>query len=388
MTGSPPTPFPWTSLDATTASELAALGDVRRWVETNVRLDAFSRALNEILGSEIRILVRRARPWTPRRGEDGGIGVLLAISDRGATATGAVLDIEPALATAIVARAIRRPVPVIVDTTRPPSPGAAGALAAILVAAARRAHADVTPRVLSAGDARTFVEDLSMRGEGEHAIELTFTVILADDAFRARLLVLRQAAFAAPDVPWTLARLSALGGIPLTLPVVGVASRSTVADVAALAVGDVWLPGAWGLGAPINSSTAMLAGPVFLAAPASETGVRAQLVEGSRIVLSGDVERLDAVEATMVEGEGKNTWVSAVGDVPVLVRVEIGEARMTAREWASLGQGDVVTLGRRVGGQVLLRVGGVPVALGELVSVDGEVGVRIGERLTGDTPSP
>jgi flagellar motor switch/type III secretory pathway protein FliN len=73
--------------------------------------------------------------------------------------------------------------------------------------------------------------------------------------------------------------------------------------------------------------------------------------------------------------------------VPVLVRVEIGEARMTAREWASIGRGDVVTLGRRVGAQVLLRVGGVPVALGELVSVDGEVGVRIAERVAGDPTS-
>lgn len=388
MTGSAPTPFPWTYLDAITASELAALGDVRRWVKSHVRPDAFAQVLSGILGAEIRILVRRARPWTPRRGEDGGIGVLLAFSDGDATATSVVLDIEPALAAAIVARAIRRPAPIVVDTTRPPSPGAAGALAAVLVAAARRAHADVSPRVLSLGDAQTLVEELSTRWDGEHAIELTFTVLLADEAFRARLLVSRRAAFAAVDAPWTPARLSTLGGIPLTLPVVAVATSSTVADVAALAVGDVWLPGAWGLDSSVSASTAMLSGPVFLAAPASETGVRARLVEGSRIVLSGDVERLDAAEATMVEGEGKSTWVSAVGDVPILVRVEIGEARMTAREWALLGRGDVVTLGRRVGGHVLLRVGGVPVALGELVSVDGEVGVRIGERLTGDTPSP
>jgi flagellar motor switch/type III secretory pathway protein FliN len=73
-----------------------------------------------------------------------------------------------------------------------------------------------------------------------------------------------------------------------------------------------------------------------------------------------------------------------VGDVPVVVRVEVGEARMIAREWAALARGDVVTLGRRVGERVLLRVGGVPVARGELVSVDGEVGVRIVERIATD----
>ena len=57
---------------------------------------------------------------------------------------------------------------------------------------------------------------------------------------------------------------------------------------------------------------------------------------------------------------------------------------MPAREWASLGEGDVVALGRRVGEAVTLRVGGVPVARGDLVEIEGEVGVRIVERLGGD----
>jgi flagellar motor switch/type III secretory pathway protein FliN len=100
-------------------------------------------------------------------------------------------------------------------------------------------------------------------------------------------------------------------------------------------------------------------------------------------VLSGEANAVG--EAEMTEAERDNTVLDAVGDVPVVVRVEIGEARMAARDWASLGRGDVITVGRRVGELVLLRVGGVPVARGELVNVDGEVGVRIAERLAGDT---
>ena len=69
--------------------------------------------------------------------------------------------------------------------------------------------------------------------------------------------------------------------------------------------------------------------------------------------------------------------VDAVGEVPVVVRVEIGIAEMRAREWAALGAGDVVALGRKIGEPVTLRVGGVAVARGELVDLDGEVGVRI-----------
>ena len=83
----------------------------------------------------------------------------------------------------------------------------------------------------------------------------------------------------------------------------------------------------------------------------------------------------------MADSEEGSALVDAVGEIPVIVRVEIGEARMAAREWASLERGDVVALGRRVGQPVVLRVGGVPVATGELVQIDGDVGVRIVERI-------
>jgi flagellar motor switch/type III secretory pathway protein FliN len=83
----------------------------------------------------------------------------------------------------------------------------------------------------------------------------------------------------------------------------------------------------------------------------------------------------------MAEIDENGALLTAMGDVPVVVHVEI--ASMTAREWASLGRGDVVALGSRVGEHVLLRVGGLPVARGDLVEIDGEVGVRIVERIGG-----
>jgi flagellar motor switch protein FliM len=88
-----------------------------------------------------------------------------------------------------------------------------------------------------------------------------------------------------------------------------------------------------------------------------------------------------------MDPDEKDDLVAAVGEVPVRVRVEIGEALMAARDWASLGRGDVVALGRRVGEPVLLRVEGVALARGELVDLEGEVAVRIVERLVGrETP--
>jgi type III secretion protein Q len=59
------------------------------------------------------------------------------------------------------------------------------------------------------------------------------------------------------------------------------------------------------------------------------------------------------------------------------VRVELGAVTMSAREWAALIPGDVVSVGRRIGDLASLRVAGIEVARGELVDIDGELGVRI-----------
>lgn len=77
-----------------------------------------------------------------------------------------------------------------------------------------------------------------------------------------------------------------------------------------------------------------------------------------------------------MSGEAEPT-LEVLEDAPVVVRVELGVVEMKARDWAHLSPGDVVTLGRKLGDPAVLRIGGVEVARGELVQVDGEVGVRI-----------
>jgi flagellar motor switch/type III secretory pathway protein FliN len=122
----------------------------------------------------------------------------------------------------------------------------------------------------------------------------------------------------------------------------------------------------------------------LLAAPDATLGICADLAGSDRIVLGGELKPLGAVEGPMDEARGSDALIEAVGEIPVLVRVEVGEARMAARDWASLTKGDVIALGRRVGEHVVLRVSGVPVARGDLVEIDGEIAVRIVERLDGD----
>jgi flagellar motor switch protein FliM len=64
-------------------------------------------------------------------------------------------------------------------------------------------------------------------------------------------------------------------------------------------------------------------------------------------------------------------------ETPVVVRVELGAVSMTAREWARLGPGDIIETGQRIAEPVVLRIAGREVGRGELVNVDGQVGVRI-----------
>jgi flagellar motor switch protein FliN/FliY len=72
-----------------------------------------------------------------------------------------------------------------------------------------------------------------------------------------------------------------------------------------------------------------------------------------------------------------DTTEQAVLDAPIVVRIELGAVTMTARQWSELEPGDVIETGCRIAEPVVLRVGGREVARGELVSIEGELGVRI-----------
>lgn len=84
-----------------------------------------------------------------------------------------------------------------------------------------------------------------------------------------------------------------------------------------------------------------------------------------------------------MDGETADAPLLAVEDAPLVVRVEVGTARLSAREWSAVSEGDVLTLDRRLADPVSLRVGGVEIARGELVDVDGELGVRVTSLLRG-----
>ena len=69
--------------------------------------------------------------------------------------------------------------------------------------------------------------------------------------------------------------------------------------------------------------------------------------------------------------------LTALSEVPLQVTVRLGSARLTLRELLELEQGSVLLLDRQVGDPAEIMVGDRVVALGELVRVDSDLGVRL-----------
>ncbi len=70
-----------------------------------------------------------------------------------------------------------------------------------------------------------------------------------------------------------------------------------------------------------------------------------------------------------------------LADVPLDVVVEIGRTKLPIRELLALDEGGVVRLSRTVGEPVDLLVNGTPAARGDIVVVDGRLGIRVTEIL-------
>jgi len=87
---------------------------------------------------------------------------------------------------------------------------------------------------------------------------------------------------------------------------------------------------------------------------------------------TGTIQKASAVEETTA-----GTLSNLASDAPIELQVEIARFSVSLGELQRLQAGDVLTTGRKIGERVSLQVGGQAFAEGELVDVDGEVGVRL-----------
>lgn len=358
-----PQPFPWHALESCRHEDLQAWRRIKRWAQASLSPARCMVEIESVVGMRARFHLRKALRGGPGPHIDRPIAV--EFETPGESGLRLRLEVEVGLATTLAARALKRPVPRLhFGSEDGDAESLAGSLAAILIAALRRAGADPL-RVRAAGPSSRLGP--FPREPAESFDTATFTVLVGDEAYLATVSTSRSVTNSGPPA-WNRDRLRNLGQTPITIPIIACTVSTTPREVASLLEGDAWIL----QNAPTLRS---LRGGVWLAAPDAEYGTRAELVDEGIIVLRGQREALGW--SPMIEPETNDALLDAVGDVPIVVRVEVGTVRMTAREWADLVPGDVVEIGRNLGAPVTLRVSGVEVARGDLIEIEGQIGVRI-----------
>lgn len=351
-------PFDPSSLPAVTAAEARRLDGAAARVRP-ARLASFARALGEVLGEAVRLealgvaTLGSAGATAPK-----GLGVRL---ERPVPRAGerVVVAIGPALAARAAARALRREPPELTRPAAASGDAADGAAAAVLAAALARL--DGAPSwVADVGDAAALAPaegvrvDLAVHVGGvAHAAALLLGGVRSDGV---------RASTTAPrprGATCTLHAIVAWGALPR-------------AALEGLAEGDVVLPGA-----RVDAGEVRLAGARATQALTARVGPDGSLVLGSRSVAMLPTTPPDAPDADAADLPGVDALDDALAQADVHVRVELGQVSLSAGEWSALVPGQIVALDRRAADGVVLRAGGRAVARGELVTVDGELGVRV-----------
>jgi flagellar motor switch/type III secretory pathway protein FliN len=347
------TAYPWRALESVPRTAARRAAQARRQVQAVLDPARLGAALGELTESEVSVIVQRVTCTEPRRRPLTALGFELA--DSGVCCA---LSLEPELAANVLARVLRRPITLT-------QPGAlddslSGALHALVFELARRAGARGALYLLEASDAQARAREVFVE----------VTVLVSGAAYQV-LVALELAELPKQREP----TLDDLGELPISLPLVIGWSLAERAALAELVPGNAWFPGP---GLWLDEAGA---GAVALAAPEQDRGLLATLSRDGKIVLRGGSVPLlpDAGELMPDQEKSEASLIDAVLDSPVVVRIEVGAVQMSAREWAGLAPGDVIESGCRIAEPVVLRVSGREVARGELVNLEGELGVRIRE---------
>jgi flagellar motor switch/type III secretory pathway protein FliN len=335
-----PSAYPWGALEPVTRAAVQVAAGARQALGASA--ERIALALAELLELPSEIVVRRSV-----LGRAPALGQTLWLSCDN-LALGVL--VEPALAAFLAARVLRRS-EALSDPEAALSPALAGLIGALAIETARRSG--VAMRLLGSPPV------------GEEALLADITLLLDGRPFSLSVFVV-----GAPTLTKEL-RLERLGELTLKLPLVVACVALERQDLLGLELGGALLVSE---GASINVDGV---GHGVLVGPHSERGIRVELRPDGRLVVGETTEaRLTVERDNPSQNEGE-TLTDVLLETPVVVRVELGAVSMSAREWARLGPGDVIETAQRIAEPVVLRIAGREVGRGELVNVDGQVGVRI-----------
>jgi len=279
------------------------------------------------------------------------------------------LRIDSRLVTRLVAFALKHE-GTLYDPRQPPNDALLGAVAAIIVKLIEDAQLGLAVQFI---DASLEIPDAA-RAHIEARVYIDATAYRLGIGVAMSPLLCHSTSMRAADC-------ADLGQMPLGLPLVVGTSLVTRDVLAELAPGTAFLSGS-GLWVDVAG-----AGRGVLTAPMSERGIAVDLEPQGRIVLRDVNATLDHDKSASVEATPPE--VASIGqalcDAPVVLRIELGAVSLPARQWAELRIGDIIETGKPLGTEVTLRVAGQALARGELLDIDGELGVRITKLLSEET---
>jgi type III secretion protein Q len=294
--------------------------------------------------------------------------VELALRDDGVDRT-LVLELSAELAGALVDRALGgdggvRAAGVGLDDLEL---GALGYLAA-------RACAASAGRLRVRGVTASRSRVLELLGTGAEAALAWPLVLRAGEASGSARVLLSPAAIGALaqrrspargfDVP------SGWLGLPITLCAHAATVRLTVTELGSLAPGDLLLPERTGL----SFGARGWYGEVALHVHGRVHGAHA------RCDLSERALRIAAFDGGELAMSDQDDPQALVKDAPIELCVELARFTVRLDEVLGLRVGEVLETGRAIGERVLITANGRAIARGELVDIEGDIGVRILEK--------
>ncbi len=366
--------FDWNALPSVTKVDRAAfrnaMGTIDHYVDGARFVGELARLSTDLVVGPPRAAHKNA--WLPN-----AIAVRLSATDVLGISPGAILEVDTPFAVALVSRVLSRETTPFVRARVAPD-ALAGAWCAVLMHVLRGSSRHVGLVAFEAGPAERVSGAWIAHGISFAA--LTGVIVHADQTYPYRLLI--GAHPQVPTRPFLREHLLRMGRMPLRLPLIGAEGTLTHEEFESIRVGDIWLPDVWHVEREGRSGRngEELAGNPLVAAADFSYAWRAAITRPAEITL----ESVVAIESnmTMKPHDSNDALIAGLGSAPLSLRLELGSVELTAREWASLSPGSVLSTGLPIGTRVILRAGSVAVATGELVNVEGELGVRILERIT------
>ncbi len=352
--------FPWGSLEQLPRATARSWGALQRRLANDSVAHRLAQALEGWLGEPVCIKRQklRAMPMQP-----DGPSTRLRFR-LGAGAGEVIVCIDTRLATRLVNHALNRKA-ALSDPLSSIEPSLLGAVAAVFAKIIDDARFDF--------DWAFALDPLEL--SDAHRAQLDATLQIGPSAYPVAVgFVINWLLPPEPAV-----HLSALGPLELGLPLVIGQSLIMREDLARIAPGAAFVTGA---GLWVDESRV---GHGVLVAPLGERGIFVQLQPEGKIVLGEGSVTLnhDDSKSEIQSEHSSDALVDTLFEAPVVVRVELGSVSLPARQWALLRPGDIVETSQCLGTEVTLRVAGQALAKGELLNVDGELGVRITKLLVG-----